>query len=434
MPRKTLTANFVQTIKAPKGARIDYWDTKVRGLSLRVSTDGQGTTSKTWTLLYRVGGRQRRFKLGSYPVLKLAEARDQATIRQGEIARGENPSALRDEERRQVTVREMSVDYLKVISDGGKRSWKKDRGMLDKDILPVIGGLRPTDVTGDDIRKIARRVIGRGMKTQANRVHEVVRGMFNWAVNEKRMAVSPCYGVKWRVGGKYQSKPVRETARERILKRAEILAIWKRIEKGTTDKKGTDLKITEPVQIALKLLLVLGQRVSEISQAPQSEIDLDQRLWTIPGSRTKNGRAHRIPLPDMAVSLVKRAVKLSGDSKWLFPTPYGTQGNEAGNKPIGPTSLNHALRRVLTGSKIKDLRPHDFRRTVATELADMGTREDHIAAVLNHVRSGVTQKHYIQHKYENEKRIALEAWARRLADIIAGRKIKDNVVPFRDTA
>ncbi len=106
MPRKTLTANFVQTVKASKGARLDYWDTKVRGLGLRVSADSQGRVSRVWTLMYRTGGRQRRFKLGNYPALKLAEARDQATIRQGQIAKGENPSELRAEGRRQALVRE----------------------------------------------------------------------------------------------------------------------------------------------------------------------------------------------------------------------------------------------------------------------------------------------------------------------------------------
>jgi len=86
----------------------------------------------------------------------------------------------------------------------------------------------------------------------------------------------------------------------------------------------------------------------------------------------------------------------------------------------------------LSCSEIEDVRPHDFRETVATQMAELGIPEVHIGAVLNHVRSNVTATHYIQHKYGPEKRAALEKWERKLEAIIEGRKDFINVVPIRE--
>ncbi len=87
-------------------------------------------------------------------------------------------------------------------------------------------------------------------------------------------------------------------------------------------------------------------------------------------------------------------------------------------QPIGPTSLNHALSKVLKTSGIDDIRPHDFREVVATSMAALGISDLHIDAAQNHVRGTVSEKHYIRYRYEKEKLAALEQWQVRLEEFI----------------
>lgn len=95
--------------------------------------------------------------------------------------------------------------------------------------------------------------------------------------------------------------------RERNLTSSELRELWKCIEADKVGKNGRPDIITEPVSIALRLLLVSGQRVSKVSQAEKAEFDLKDKVWTIPAARAKNGRSHRVPLSSLANVLLERA-------------------------------------------------------------------------------------------------------------------------------
>ena len=139
----------------------------------------------------------------------------------------------------------------------------------------------------------------------------------------------------------------------------------------------------------------------------------------MPADRTKNGRLHRLPLTPCVWSYVDKAISLSGDSFWLFPSPViSRDGTPAGMKPIGPTSLNHALSKISKSCGLTDLRPHDFRELMATQMASQGVSELHIDTILNHVRGTVIARHYNRYMYEKEKLEAFQIWEKRLEQII----------------
>ena len=399
MPTLKLTDPVVRTLTST-APQTDYWDQLQQGLGMRIGRAG----GRTWVVRYRTPtGTRRRLKLGRYPIMSLAQARQAA-----KQVLGGDPQRERVRQRRARTVCDLAEDYLERHAKRNKRSWAKDRAILDRYILPVIGDLDPRKVTRTDVEAILERARARGLSTQVNRIFEVVRAMFNWAVG-LHVDTPPTDGMR---------KPVRERPRERNLSHDELRIIWRRIEQGAVLEDGRKTVVSEPVQIALKLLLVTGQRVSEVSQAAKAEVDLESRVWTLPGERAKNGRSHRVPLSQMAVALIERALALSGDSDYLFPTPIGRGGQEKGAKPIGPTALNHALARVLIGSGVTDVRPHDFRETAATGMAALYVPEAHISAVLNHARGTITARHYSRHSFEREKREALDAWAVKLEEIL----------------
>jgi len=422
MPVKKLTARFVETIKGNGVERVDYRDAICRGLELRITPSGR----KSWTLIYRTekgrGARRRRMALGDFPAVDLDKARTIARVHLGMVAGGADPAADLQRASDRLTVRDMGDDYLEKHAKRNKRSWRYDKSILEADVYPVIGKLRPRDVERVHIQKIVDRVLDRGAAIQANRTFEIVRGLFRWGLGAY-VDQSPCYGLR---------KPTRERPRERVLTRDELRTVWQRIERGTLSDTGDAVRMGEALQITVKLLLALGQRSGEVSQARREELDLKAGIWVIPGERSKNGRAHRLPLPDCAITLFQRAIEIGDEqfaerkkrddgakpTPWLFPSPFGRNGREWGTEPIGNTAINHALVRVLQYSGAEDVTPHDFRRTVATYMAELGIPEIHISAVMNHVRAGVTAKHYARYTYEAEKKAALEKWTAELRSII----------------
>jgi integrase len=228
--------------------------------------------------------------------------------------------------------------------------------------------------------------------------------MFNFAISRDLLDTTPVAMVK---------PPAKENQRERILSPEEIRVFWKGIDEGL---------ISPEICLALKLQLVTAQRKGEWVGAALSEFDLEEeKVWIIPAERVKNGRAHRVPLSPLAVSLIKEARALAGDSEWLFPSPRG-------NIPVRPEAVNQALYRacvpISERSKsdrlskkpvfsLSDIVPHDLRRTAASNMAALGINRLVISKILNHVETNVTAI-YDRHGYNAEKRHALEAWAAHL--------------------
>ena len=182
--------------------------------------------------------------------------------------------------------------------------------------------------------------------------------------------------------------------------------------------------LTPTTRSVLRLLLLTGQRRSEVVEAEKIELQLDgpQPVWTIPGSRTKNGLLHRLPLCPMAAEEFRKAVKASPDkSPFVFPS-----AEDPHRSAITPMAVTRAMARLVTEMKIAKVSPHDLRRTVGTEMARLGIPVHVRSLVLNHSpRSrGVTEAVYNRYAYDKEKLEALTTWEAELAKLIGLRSIK----------
>jgi integrase len=131
--------------------------------------------------------------------------------------------------------------------------------------------------------------------------------------------------------------------------------------------------------------------------------------WTIPADSTKSARSHRVPLNSEAVRVLDRLRALAVSDTWVFPSPHQGKGSIA--------NPGKAAERLKAVSKVSNLRLHDFRRTAASHMASLGVTRFVIARVLNHAERDVTAV-YDRHSYDAEKRAALEAWGRRLVEIV----------------
>ena len=153
------------------------------------------------------------------------------------------------------------------------------------------------------------------------------------------------------------------------------------------------------------------------------EIDFDRALWTLPAARSKNRREHAISLSVSALEILRSLPRVER-SGFVFTTTNGRVPVSGFNKAKDRFDNAIGELRAQAGSE-EPIEPwvfHDLRRTMATNLQKLGVRLEVTEAVLNHVsgsRAGIVGV-YQKHDYATEKRQALEAWAKRVEEIVSG--------------
>ncbi len=422
-----LTDLWIKNLPLPD-KRKEWPDGRITGLYLVVQTSG----AKSWAVRYRAAGAPRKLTLGRYPAVDLSTARKRAQEALGQLAGGKDPAATKKAAREAARAeRKADVDRVERVAElfverYVKRSGRVGAGwgaeierLFKIEILPHIGAKRIGDVKKRDINDILDAIADRGSPITSNRCFAVLRKFFNWARDDRDLiTVSPCIGVTART---------EERSRDRVLENEEIRLAWRAFA-----------AIGWPFGPIGKLLLLTGARRGEIAEATWREIDLAAKTLTLPGSRTKNGKPHVIPLSDDAVEIIKALPQIEGKAGLVFST--------TGVTPVsGFSRARETIRRFILDALKKDAQMrgddpeaveapapwtlHDLRRTVATNLQKLGIKLEVTEAVLNHVsgsRAGIVGV-YQRHEYAEEKCAALDAWARRLDAIITGAEAS-NVV------
>jgi integrase len=215
----------------------------------------------------------------------------------------------------------------------------------------------------------------------ANRTRAVLGAIYKWAIREDIVADNPVSGIS-RPGGQ-------ETPKERALSDDELKAIWSVLEKRASQVKEV-----------LRLIILTGQSPGEVMEIRWDEVDWIEKLWEIPGSRTKNGKPHVVPLSAQALRILE--------------------------KQRETLLVRRTVNSVCEELKIKSFAPHDLRRTCATGLGKMEVPGLVIALILNHTLPGVTNRVYNRYDYLKEKRDALNAWGTRLSRIISDLEVVVN--------
>jgi integrase len=417
----------IQIERLPKpDTRREVPDGKITGLYLVVQPSG----AKSWALRYRVAGAPKKFTIGSYPAVGLASARKRAQKALAEVVDGIDPSSQKKAARVAEKAANATADRVEAVVNAyvknylckkAKPSWAKEaERLLRVEIIPKLGKKRLGEITDDNVHKLLKEIAERAPFT-ANRTFAVFRKLCHWAMTRdggKLIKASPCDGV---------NAPTEERSRDRVLNDDEIKRAWKSFD-----------AIGWPFGPISKLLLLTGARRDEVASMEWRELDLGQAVWKLPKERTKNKRAHEIPLSAAAMeilnSLPRVEAKRGPDGKSRPALVFSTTGNTAVSgfsraKAAIDASIAEELRKEAEarGDDPEELNApdwviHDLRRTVATNLQKLGVKLEVTEAVLNHVsgsRAGIVGV-YQRHTWSEEKRQALDAWARRLEAIVSG--------------
>ncbi len=397
MPSTKFTAARIKFLEGIPGKQVDYFDQTLPGFFLRVSQDGK----KSFGVMYRHGGRLRRMKLGTYPLLSLAKARTKAASALRNVELGDDPATEKQQDRHAPTFEQVALEYLECHAKTKKKSWEEDKRVINKDLIPEFGKEQAKNITRQDVRAFLQRK-GASAPIMANRIRALLRKIYNWAITSDIVEGNPVYLVP---------APGKERQRERVLSEDEIKCVWKAIDADKNDADDSHKKVKTLSAGIMKLRLLTAQRGAEVMGMEWSELDVENGWWTIPAEKTKNGLSHRVPLSAPALAIVmemKSAVENDNYSRFVFPSPKGDTHIRNPQK---------ALERIQKATKI-DFVGHDFRRTAASLMTGMGIPRLTVKKILNHVEREITAV-YDRHSYDAEKRQALETWAARLMKIVS---------------
>ena len=380
--RVLLTDRFCDRAKSTS-VQTDYFDENVSGLALRVSAKGV----KAWTLHFtEPTGKRARITLGRYPSTSLANARALALEAKSAVADGRDPRGVGNE----MTVNDLAASYIQKHT-ANLRSADEIKRRIYRNLVPVIGNVKLSELHRRDATRVVDAVTKRNAPGEAMKCFEDLRTMLRWAVSRGDLDHNPIEGMRRPPG----SKP-----RERVLSNDEIRTLWNSLPQA--------LARNPEHQRVIKLCLVTGQRVGKVVGMTQSELDRKHKVWKLPGSRTKNGHPHTVPLSPLAIELIG-----NGGSEQVFP-----------NETCDPSlAVSRIIYRAQNRFGIPHWTVHDLRRTALTGMAELGVAPIVLGHIANHrttTKAGMTLSVYVQHAYEKEKREALELWADRLQGIISG--------------
>ncbi len=421
---RKFTDPVIKNLTAPETGQADYWDSLLPGFGLRVSYGGR----KSWMIhtraLQKGQWKATRVTFDRYPALSLAEARTEAR-RLLELAEdGKDPRKAKraavKEEREQAS----RDNYKAVVKDfliryrtrqkkrPSPRTLQELKRALNHDAFKDWQDRPTKDISKRDIQDAIECFMAKGHERAANAYLRYLKMLFGWALDREIIDTDPTARIK---------PPGEEKSRERVLTDDEINAIWK-----TTANTG-DL-----FPSIVRVLLLTGQRRSEVGGMRWSEVDLDAAMWSLPGERTKNGRDHLVPLSAPVAQIIEQQKQLQAARRMKTDFVF----TSAGKAPFSGWSKSKSRLDVsLTGLAEDDavLTPwtlHDLRRSAVTKLhEDLHIQPHIVEAIVNHVsgaKAGVAGT-YNRAIYLDERRRALNAWADYVMSLAAG-KPADNVV------
>lgn len=419
MPLLKANHRLIQAAKPIDGKRTRYRIDGVEGLWLDVSATGR----RYWYVRYQPGTRETRterwYRIGDAKSVGLADASKKARdILSSAYAGERDPHADRAARRsEQHTFGQLYLDWYTRHAEPNLARAATDQSIFKTHLEHTLATQRIAELKRAEITRIRDAVAKTGGPVASNNAVVLINRVLNWGVDEGLVEFNPAARLR-KVG---QSKP-----RERVLSDEEIPIFWGALaamdtRSGDHMAKGEKGRMLSPAtRSALRIILLTGQRRSEVIEARKSELDLqDHRpVWTIPSDRTKNDLLHRVPLCPLAASEFRKAVAASPpDQSFVFPSP-----NKQTAAPILATAVTRAMSRLVSEIEIAPASPHDLRRTVGTQMAMLGLPTHVRSLVLNHSSTSrsVTDAVYNRYAYDNEKREALMAWEGRLQSLIGG--------------
>lgn len=358
---KKITKKYVESLKSQDGKEIFIWDTELKGFGVRIWPSGK----KTYLVQYRNEfNRTRRRKIGTHGSITTEQARDQAKIILGSIAKGEDPSAEHRNKRLERKISELCSAYLELHAKPHKNvvSYIEDERRINNVILPRFGMMKLSELKSVDLQALHNEFSV--LPYKANRLLSLLTKMFNLAIQWEWIDSNPTRGIS----------PYKEQPRTRWLNEQELSRLWKVL----------NLYETQSISNIIKLLLLTGARSHEVLKATWDQFDLDKAVWTKPSHTTKQQKMEHCPLSLSALNIIKKLNEVKADSVHLFP-------GKIPGKPLQTIKKSWAT--IRNRANLSDVRLHDLRHTYASHLVSSGLSLSIVGKLLGHTQASTTQRY-----------------------------------------
>lgn len=384
---KTLTDSFIRNYPNPQ-KRTEISDDSVQGLAIRISSTGY----KSFVYRYKFNSETKRYTLGKYPDLTLAEARELSKDMTAKVRLGIDPILEKRSNKDNYTDQKFEVlaerflsNYVPTLRGSTQYNY---RIIIESRIIPEFGSYQINSITQKMIVNYLDKIAyEQGKTTYANRIRARLSTIFNYGIKRDLAKQNPVSG----------SPKYNESSRERYYTEKEIKELWNGFE-----------TIHEPTQSIFKMLLLLGQRKSETMKMRWRDLEFDNDIWIIPKEIAKNKQMHHVPLSPMAIELIEGKSKAT---EYVF----SYKGRHLKN-------IRSSINKIREITSVKDFRVHDLRRTTATFLAKLGADRTVVGKILNHkglANDSAVTAIYDRYSYAEEKRAVLDNWNNKLQEIIS---------------
>jgi len=410
--------------------------TKKRGVG-RLLLEVHPNNAKYFFFQYWRGGKKVVVSIGRFrgskveTGLSLSEARETAreygTLLQSgtdikqyleEQKQGETEKLkLQAARKRQGTFEQLLDSYIENMKAEGRRSHESVKRSLDTYVKTPYQQLikkKAFDIESDDIRMILSIMLEKKITTHNIRVRSYLHAAFQHGLKQDN---NPKNYQKDAVRFNLKLNPVAfvprqaeyETVGEHVIPEKEIKIIW------------DEFKVTPVSEYLVKLSFTTGQRLGELVRLRREDINIKEKILTIPGTVSKNARVHIVPLTDLSLDIVKEALEFSEGCAYLFPAKTGRKISKL-KHTSSSTTANKIAEYCEDNENVTKFIPRDIRRTVKTLMGKAGVPKELRDRLQNHALMDVSAKHYDRFDYAQEKKHGMEVWNNYLDLIIHPRK------------
>jgi integrase len=375
-----------------------------QGLQLWVTPAG----GKVWKLAYRFGGAQKTLTIGPYPETGIRAARVQRDAAKNLLVSGIDPAQQRVLDKlaranKNAMTFGIVADELiaKKIREGRAAATIVKMRWLLEQARPALASRPVSEISAVEVLAVLRKAEARDKLETARRMRATIGEVFRYAIATARATNDPTFALR----GALIAPKVKNRAA--ITSAKELGGLLRAIEAF----EGQPTTVA-----ALKLMALLFPRPGELRLARWSEFDLANAVWTIPASRAKMRREHRVPLPRQALAVLEGLAPITGHGDLVFP------GLRGAKRPISENTMNAALRRMGYGQD--DMTSHGFRAAASTLLNESGKfNPDAIERALAHQEADAVRRAYARGEHWQERVIMGQWWADYLDALRDGAKV-----------
>lgn len=390
MPRTTKPLSHTQIDRAKPQAK-EYNLVDGEGLTLRIKPNG----TKSWLYSYPkpITRRRTNMSIGRYPDVSLKEAREQRRLFAQLRAKNIDPRVHREEENLRIvtgklnTFEHTAFKWLERKRDVVTSNYADDIERSFKNhVFPALGSKPLTEITAPLAINSLAKLQDEGKNETIQRLIENMNQVMLFGVNTGLISHNPLTGIK--------------TAFKRPQRKLMPCIHPSELPELITSIR--DASITETTRLLIQWQLHTLTRPTEAAEAVWDEIDLDSQLWTIPASRMKRRKVHKIPLSSQSIAILKSLEPISGHREHLFPSRKNPR------LPSHSQTANMALKRMGFANRLV---AHGMRALGSTILNEKEFHSDLIEKALSHADPNEVRASYNRAEYLERRREMMQWWS-----------------------